>query len=142
MVEQKDGLIVNISSAGALLSFFTAPYGVGKAGVSFPFMKQSYIVDFLLVFSIFNVTWLLRMRDESRYNVSLIKYYIRLSVKYIIVLSLFQLDKMSEMCGKELKKHNVTCLSLWPGLVQTEAILAAKDTIQKAVSFDIRALIL
>ena len=42
---------------------------------------------------------------------------------------------MSEMCGKELKKHNVTCLSLWPGLVQTEAILAAKDTIQKAVRY-------
>ena len=34
MVTQKDGLIVNISSAGALLNFFTAPYGVGKAGVS------------------------------------------------------------------------------------------------------------
>ena len=34
MVEQKSGLIVNISSAGALFNFFTAPYGVGKAGVS------------------------------------------------------------------------------------------------------------
>jgi len=69
MVPQKDGLIVNISSAGALFNFFTAPYGVGKAA----------------------------------------------------------LDKMSEMCGKELKKHSVTCLSLWPGLVQTENIIAAKD---------------
>ena len=60
---------------------------------------------------------------------------IRLSVKLITILCPFQLDKMSEMCGKELKKHNVTCLSLWPGLVQTEAILAAKDTIQKAVRY-------
>ena len=34
MVEQGSGLIVNVSSAGALFSFFTAPYGVGKAGVS------------------------------------------------------------------------------------------------------------
>ena len=66
MVGQKSGLIVNISSMGALFTFFTVPYGVGKAGV----------------------------------------------------------DKMSEMCGKELKKHNVTCLSLWPGLVQTEHIMA------------------
>merc|ERR1712150_426 len=39
---------------------------------------------------------------------------------------------ISEMCGKELKKHNVTCVSLWPGLVQTEAIVAAKDKIEKA----------
>ena len=66
-----------------------------------------------------------------------IRKCIRLSVKLAVTLSVFQLDKMSEMCGKELKKHNVTCLSLWPGLVQTEAILAAKDTIQKAVGFDI-----
>ena len=34
MVTQKDGLIVNISSKGAILSFFNPPYGVGKAGVS------------------------------------------------------------------------------------------------------------
>ena len=76
MVERKNGLICNISSAGSLFSFFTAPYGVGKAG----------------------------------------------------------LDKMSEMCGKELKKHNVTCMSLWPGLVQTEHMVAAKDSFKKAVS--------
>ena len=55
----------------------------------------------------------------------------------ILKISIIQLDKMSEMCGRELKKHNVTCLSLWPGLVQTEAILAAKETIQKAVCFKI-----
>ena len=40
---------------------------------------------------------------------------------------------MSEMCGKELKKHNVTCVSLWPGLVQTEAIVAAKESFEKTV---------
>jgi len=73
MVNQKDGLIVNVSSAGALFNFFTTPYGVGKAG----------------------------------------------------------LDKMSEMCGKELKEHNVTCVSLWPGLVQTETLMAAKDQLEK-----------
>jgi len=74
MVQQKSGLIVNISSAGALFNFFTAPYGVGKAA----------------------------------------------------------LDKMSEMCGKELGKHGVTVLSLWPGLVQTEHIMEMKDSIEKA----------
>ena len=43
---------------------------------------------------------------------------------------------MSEMCGLELKKHNVTCISLWPGLVQTEAIVAAKESIEKKVYID------
>jgi len=42
------------------------------------------------------------------------------------------LDKMSEMCGKELKKHNVACVSLWPGLVQTEHILSVKDDLEKS----------
>ena len=41
---------------------------------------------------------------------------------------------MSEMCGKELKEHNVTCVSLWPGLVQTENLMAAKDQLEKGVS--------
>ena len=41
---------------------------------------------------------------------------------------------MSEMCGKELKEHNVTCVSLWPGLVQTETLMAAKDQLEKNVS--------
>ena len=27
---------------------------------------------------------------------------------------------MSAMCGKELRKHNVAVMSLWPGLVRTE----------------------
>ena len=40
---------------------------------------------------------------------------------------------MSEMCGKELKAHGVTCVSLWPGLVQTEAIVAIKDKIETKV---------
>ena len=75
MVPQKSGLIVNVSSAGALFNFFTVPYGVGKAGV----------------------------------------------------------DKMAEMAGAQLKKHNVTFISLWPGLVQTEYIVSRKDTIEKAV---------
>ncbi len=39
---------------------------------------------------------------------------------------------MSEMCGKELGKHGVTVLSLWPGLVQTEHIMEMKDTLEKA----------
>ena len=39
---------------------------------------------------------------------------------------------MSEMCGKELGKHGVTMLSLWPGLVQTEHILEMKEGIEKA----------
>ena len=33
MVEQKSGLIVNISSAGGLKYLFNVPYGVGKAAV-------------------------------------------------------------------------------------------------------------
>ena len=40
---------------------------------------------------------------------------------------------MSEMCGKELKAHSVTCISLWPGLVQTEAIVASKDKFEEQV---------
>lgn len=62
MIPNKEGLIVNISSPGAVFDFFTVGYGAGKAA----------------------------------------------------------LDKMSAMCGKELRKHNVAVMSLWPGLVRTE----------------------
>eukprot|EP00116_Pleurobrachia_bachei_P002188 sb/3462450/ len=50
MVKAKSGLIVNISSAGALFSFFTAPYGVGKAALdkmSEMCGKESFITQFL-----------------------------------------------------------------------------------------------
>lgn len=36
------------------------------------------------------------------------------------------LDRMAADCGKELSKHNVTCVSLWPGAVKTELISSAK----------------
>lgn len=35
MIPNKQGLIVNISSAGGLRYLFNIPYGVGKAAVSF-----------------------------------------------------------------------------------------------------------
>ena len=31
-------------------------------------------------------------------------------------------DRMAADCGTELKKHNVTMISLWPGAVETEMI--------------------
>lgn len=68
MVERKDGLIVNISSAGGLWYLFNTAYGTGKAA----------------------------------------------------------LDKMAHDCGTELKKTNVTMLSLWPGPVNTENVQKAK----------------
>ena len=34
---------------------------------------------------------------------------------------------MAVDCGKELKKHNVTMLSLYPGAVKTELITQFKD---------------
>jgi len=33
------------------------------------------------------------------------------------------LDRMSQDCGIELKQHNITCLSLYPGAVRTELIM-------------------
>ena len=36
------------------------------------------------------------------------------------------------MCGKELGRHGVTMVSLWPGLVQTEHIMSVKDNISEA----------
>jgi len=84
MIPNKEGVIVNISSPGALFDFFTIGYGVGKAG----------------------------------------------------------LDKMSAMTGKELKKHNVAVMSLWPGLVRTEhmenfAARASKESKIAGVKMDI-----
>lgn len=31
-------------------------------------------------------------------------------------------DRMAQDCAFELKKHNVACVALWPGPVQTETI--------------------
>ncbi len=31
-------------------------------------------------------------------------------------------DKMAHDCARELKKHNVTMVSLWPGPVRTEKV--------------------
>ena len=31
-------------------------------------------------------------------------------------------DRMAQDCGIELRKHNVACIALWPGPVQTEKI--------------------
>ena len=64
MVPRKQGLIVNVSSAGGLFYMIHAAYGVGKEAV----------------------------------------------------------DRMAVDCGKELRKHNVACLSLWTGGVHTEII--------------------
>ncbi|CAD5119150.1 DgyrCDS7788 [Dimorphilus gyrociliatus] len=49
------------------------------------------------------------------------------------------LDRMSVDCGIELKKHNVTCVSLWPGAVKTELISAVSgemDDRLKTMFFD------
>ncbi len=34
-------------------------------------------------------------------------------------------DKMASDCAQELKRHNVTFVSLWPGPVKTETIVDA-----------------
>ncbi len=41
-------------------------------------------------------------------------------------------DKMASDCAQELKKHNVTFVSLWPGPVRTEAI--AETVLSKILS--------
>lgn len=64
MVEQKSGLIVNVSSVGGLRYLFSISYGIGKCAM----------------------------------------------------------DRMAADCAIELKKHNVTMVSLWPGPVKTEEI--------------------
>merc|ERR1719323_2736648 len=64
MMPRKDGLIVNVSSAGGIKYLHNVCYGVGKAAV----------------------------------------------------------DRMAADCGFELKDHNVTMVSLWPGPVKTEFI--------------------
>jgi NAD(P)-dependent dehydrogenase (short-subunit alcohol dehydrogenase family) len=66
MVEQKSGLIVNISSHGAVDYLLSVPYGVAKAGV----------------------------------------------------------DKLTRDSSLELQPHGVTVVSLWPGLVKTEHLMA------------------
>ncbi|CAH1778717.1 unnamed protein product [Owenia fusiformis] len=66
MVPRRQGLIVNVSSAGGLRYLFNIPYGVGKEA----------------------------------------------------------LDRMAVDVAFELRKHNVACVSLWPGAVQTETIMS------------------
>ncbi len=66
MVAQGEGLIVNISSHGAVEYLLSVPYGVAKAGV----------------------------------------------------------DKLTHDSALELKPHGVTVVSLWPGLVKTEHLMA------------------
>jgi len=73
MVEQRSGIIINISSYGGLKYLFNCAYGIGKAAC----------------------------------------------------------DRMAADCGHELKKYNVTCISLWPGPVRTEYI--QENIIDKAV---------
>jgi NAD(P)-dependent dehydrogenase (short-subunit alcohol dehydrogenase family) len=65
MIEQKEGLIVNISSFAGAAYAFNLAYGVGKAAV----------------------------------------------------------DRMARDMAFELREHNVTCVSLWPGWVRTEYLL-------------------
>jgi NAD(P)-dependent dehydrogenase (short-subunit alcohol dehydrogenase family) len=66
MVAQGSGLIVNVSSHGAVDYLLSVPYGVAKAGV----------------------------------------------------------DKLTRDTALELKSHGVTVVSLWPGLVKTEHLMA------------------
>ena len=72
MVAAKKGLIVNISSDGAVLYAHNVPYGVGKAAV----------------------------------------------------------DKMTSDMAHELAPHDVTVVSVWPGLVKTELIMFGAKTRQ------------
>ena len=65
MIEQKSGLIVNISSFAGAAYAFNLAYGVGKAAV----------------------------------------------------------DRMAKDMAHELREHNITCVSLWPGWVRTEHIV-------------------
>jgi len=65
MIEQKEGLIVNISSFAGAAYAFNLAYGVGKAAV----------------------------------------------------------DRMARDMAFELREHNVTCVSLWPGWVRTEYLI-------------------
>jgi NAD(P)-dependent dehydrogenase (short-subunit alcohol dehydrogenase family) len=65
MIEQKKGLVVNISSFAGAAYAFNLAYGVGKAAV----------------------------------------------------------DRMAKDMAWELREQNVTCVSLWPGLVRTEQLL-------------------
>ena len=69
MIEQGSGLVINISSHGAIGYLLSVPYGVGKAAI----------------------------------------------------------DKVTQDTAMELKPHGVTVLSLWPGLVLTEGLLANTD---------------
>jgi dehydrogenase/reductase SDR family protein 1 len=77
MVEQRGGLIVNISSFAGAAYVFSVPYGVGKAA----------------------------------------------------------LDRMAKDMAVELRPYDVTCVSLWPGVVRTEYLVQshAEGTIPFAI---------
>ena len=62
---------------------------------------------------------------------------LRTNIKYSI-----QLDRMAADCAVELMKHNVACVSLWPGLfVHTENVkeISAKygDTIETTIGIKV-----
>eukprot|EP01129_Flabellula_baltica_P010274 TRINITY_DN4326_c0_g1_i1.p1 TRINITY_DN4326_c0_g1~~TRINITY_DN4326_c0_g1_i1.p1 ORF type:complete len:328 (+),score=51.83 TRINITY_DN4326_c0_g1_i1:25-984(+) len=46
-------------------------------------------------------------------------------------------DKMSRDMGQDLKKYNVGCVSLWPGLVKTEYIVQKKESYKRHFNVDI-----
>ena len=78
MVRQKSGLIVNISSMGAIHHFLNTAYGMGKAA----------------------------------------------------------LDKLTRDAGRELKRHGVATVSIWPFLVKTEHFLHAVESGNSRFSTD------
>jgi dehydrogenase/reductase SDR family protein 1 len=43
----------------------------------------------------------------------------------------FQCDRMAVDCAYELKQHNVAFISLWPGVVKTEAFVDLLDQKKK-----------
>jgi len=58
------------------------------------------------------------------------KYYI-FNVSYGTCKS--ALERMSKDMAYELKREGICCLSLWPGLVKTERMIARKETFKKKI---------
>ena len=47
-----------------------------------------------------------------------------------------QCDKLAADCAHELRRHGVSCVSLWPGIVQTELLkehMAKEEVLQDSV---------
>ncbi len=91
MVPRKQGLIVNISSFGGARYLFNVAYGIGKVYLILQFYVQAIYALYFL--------------DPSM---------------RIFAKTQAACDRMAVDCGIELKKHNVTMLSLYPGAVKTE----------------------